>query len=414
MKVIHLSSSNNGGAGIAASRINECIQKKTIFDSKIIFDNDPGIKNQLFWFSFFQKSKIKKIKRYVSKNLNKLQGSPNPIKHSLSFLPSFFDQYLNNSKNDIVHLHWIQNEMLSIEEIGRIKKPIVWTLHDTWSFCGSEHYPNGFDDIRFKNSYSKTSRPKNHNKLDLDRWCWLRKKHHWKKNFYIVCPSHWMANFAKESSLMKNMDISVIPNPIDTELFKPIPKKISRDLFKIPIDKKVILFGAVGALNDKRKGSDLLLKALDYTSKEISDAIILIFGDNKKYKDIKCGIPIYRLGNINDKQSLSCLYSAADLFVLPSRMDNLPNTGIEASACGIPLVAFNTSGLSDIVIQNENGFLIDKFNYKEMGRAITNILNNQNLRRKFSLNSRNIAINSYSYEKISNKYIHLYKRILSS
>ncbi len=413
MKVLHISHNDKGGGGIATSRINDCLNiNNTNINSKLFVSRKYNDCPNTFFLNNKLNNIFQSLKIKLSKKINILQDSPNKILHSLALFPSRYSSYINNYPTDIIHLHWVQNEMLSIEEIGKIRKPIVWTLHDAWPFCGSEHYPYGLEDFRYQKGYLSTNKNIRHKYLDLDRWCWERKIKSWKQNFSIVCPSNWLANCAKKSLIMRSMDIVVIPNPINTNLFKPYPKKVARDLFNLPLEKNIILFGAIGGTKDNRKGADLLLKSINYICEEIPNTIAVIFGQSGGLDDLKSNIPIYSVGILNDSESMALLYSVANLFIIPSRLDNLPNTGVEATACGLPIVGFEVGGLPDIVENNKNGYLVEPFNYKKMGNAISKIINNENIQKEFGLNSRAKAYKNFSYERIAFQYKNLYKEIL--
>ena len=161
-------------------------------------------------------------KSKLSQYTRKLQQTYNPSTHSYAFFPCKLDVEINNSNFNIINLHWVQCEMLSIEAIGLIKKPLIWTLHDSWAFCGSEHYFYGENEKRYIEGYNSSN---NTNKgFDFDKWCWYRKKKNWNQKFNIVCPSSWLFDYVKRSKLMSQFNTYLIPNPLPLEIFKPIEK----------------------------------------------------------------------------------------------------------------------------------------------------------------------------------------------
>ena len=172
----------------------------------------------------------------------------------------------------------MQRETISISDIAKIKKPIVWTLHDMWAFLGAEHYTHN----RWRDGYFTNNRPDYESGFDLNRWTWNRKKKYWKKPIQIITPSKWLANCVEDSALMKNWPISVIPYPIDTDKWKPIKKEIARKILNLPQNTSLISFGAVGGGKDSRKGYDLL-KSLQYLKNNYSDKNfeLIVFGQSK-------------------------------------------------------------------------------------------------------------------------------------
>lgn len=415
MKVLHISYADNGGAGIAALRIHLSLlsNKKLNIDSKMLVSskktNYDSVLLKNSW-EFYPK-----IRGLIGAKLSLLQKSTNPVIHSISFLPGDLHKIINNSDADIANLHWVQNEMISIEDISKIKKPIVWNLHDTWAFCGSEHYPLGFSDNRYKNGYLKNNRNINDKFFDLDRWCWERKIRSWKNDITIICASNWLADCAKMSQIAKNWDINVIPYPINTKIFKPHQKFVSKGLFKIPEAKNVILFGAVGGRKDFRKGFDLLKRAIQHVSNEIKDSVLVIFGESiKNSAQINIGIPVHSVGTISDQNLMAKLYSAADFMIVPSRMEAFGQTASEAASCGLPVIAFDCTGLKDIIDDDQTGFLIDPYKEKMMGEAIKKLILSKSIRELFGRNARKKVIKEFSFERISNLYKEKYLTKLQS
>ena len=261
MQVIHISYSNYiGGASIAAYRIHSSLRQNNIDSSmwtiESLHDDNVHEKNK----SFLGKLLLR-LRRYLTWPLLKTIDTSIPMHHSISLLPSKLVKYINSSDADIIHLHWIQREMMSISDLGRINKPIVWTLHDMWAFCGAEHYTS---DYRWLNGYLADNRPKYESGFDLNRWTWQRKKKHWKKPFEIITPSKWLGDCVRKSKLMNSWPTTVIPNPIDINFWKPLDIKKSRHTLKLRDGITYILFGAQGGSSDPRKGFDLLLESLFY------------------------------------------------------------------------------------------------------------------------------------------------------
>jgi glycosyltransferase involved in cell wall biosynthesis len=409
MKIIHLAYSDYiGGASIAARRIHNSLYKNNI--NSRLWVNKKLSKCFTVEEPFNKISKnLKKLCRYIIFPLLKVIKTNVPIHHSISLLPSNWVKLINNSDADIVNLHWIQRETMSIKDISKIKKPIVWTLHDMWAFCGAEHYTN---DNRWREGYCPNNRPNYESGFDLNRWTWNRKKKYWKTPIQIVTPSIWLAKCVSESALMKNWPVSVIPNPIDTDQWKPMGKKNARQLFNLPQDANLILFGAAGGEKDPRKGYDLLLSALEYVKadKKIKKIELVVFGQNKTKSQLDLGFPIHYLGHFENNLILRTLYSAADLMAVPSRQDNLPNTAVEAQACGTPVVSFNIGGLPDIIDHQKTGYIAQAFDIRDLANGIIWVLE-QSFSNKLSNNARKRAVEKFSEKKIAEHYVNIYKKL---
>jgi glycosyltransferase involved in cell wall biosynthesis len=296
----------------------------------------------------------------------------NPIIHSPNVLPSQWLKRINESDADIVHLHWVQGEMLSIADIGRIKKPIVWTLHDMWAFCGAEHL--AWDD-RWREGYRRDNRPNHEAGFDLNRWTWQRKNKYWQKKINIVAPSRWLLTCVKESLLMHEWPASVIPNCLDIKVWQPLDKQLARKLLHLPQNIPLILFGTSGANTAHHKGFNLLQAALVHLQGNIKKLELVVFGQLSPRNPLDLGFPIHYTGHLHDDLSLRVLYSAADVMVVPSRQDNLPNTAVEAQVCGTPVVAFNIGGLPDIVEHLQTGYLAQPFDTQDLAKGISWALN---------------------------------------
>jgi len=217
----------------------------------------------------------KKIREYVESKFK----TDNLIMHSFGQVSAGVVDEINHSDADVVNLHWVSN-FLSIEDIGNIKKPVVWTLHDMWAFCGGEHYTSDDASARFRVGYFPNNRPLGESGPDLNRQAWEAKKQYWSdQQFNIVTPGHWMADCAKDSVLFNNSRVTVVPNPVELEqLWRPIPKDFARRVLGLEQDKKYVLSGSAGG-SPHIKGEDLLEKAMGKLAEFDSDSIeLLIFG----------------------------------------------------------------------------------------------------------------------------------------
>lgn len=358
--------------------------------------------------SILEKASIS-TRQYLARQFRKMLYTENQNIHSISVLPSRWVKRINGSDCDVLHLHWVQAEMLSIADIGRIKKPIVWTLHDMWGFSGAEHYT---EDYRWRDGYTRENRPQYESRLDVNRWTWARKYKHWKQPMHIVAPSRWLAQCVRESVLMRDWPVSVIPNPIDTELWKPLEKNFARELFGLPKDVPLLLFGAKGGSKDPRKGFDLLLEALDCMRNDprVREMELVVFGQSSPELPPDLGFPIHYTGHLFDDVSLRSLYSAADAIVVPSRQEAFGQTASEAHACGTAVIAFNIGGLRDIVEHNRTGYLARAFDPEDLANGIVKIIA-QSVKTSFSTHARERAINLFDSNLIASIYKQIYQDI---
>lgn len=378
MKILLVSHADGGGgAAIAAYRLHQALRATGVESRMLVLrktTDDPQVEQ--FFGSGWRMVRAG-IQRQLAQKLVSRQHTANKVLHSPAMFRTGLADYINASDADVVNLHWICEEMISIEEIGKIRKPIVWTLHDTWAFCGAEHYFDPIGAPRFKEGYRSDNRPDGHSGWDIDRWVWQRKVKGWQDQwFHLVAPSQWMADQAKASVLFRDQHISVIPNGLSLDLFKPLDKKFARDAWNLPHDKKLILFGAVSSTSDPRKGFYYLQQALkELAGQGMSETMeVVVFGGGKSNVNHDIGMKTHYIGAARDNVSLAILYATADLFVTPSMQDNLPNTLVEAMACGLPCVGFSVGGIPEIINHGVNGFLVEPFSISELANSMAFLL----------------------------------------
>jgi glycosyltransferase involved in cell wall biosynthesis len=325
-------------------------------------------------------------------------------------LPSRWARAIDSSDADVVNLHWISAEMMSVEDIGRIDKPLVWTLHDMWAFCGAEHYSPDGPQARWRHGYDAANRPAGDRGLDMDRWTWKRKRKAWRNAMHIVCPSNWLARCARESALMHEWSVSAIPNTLDLNVFKPQDRGFCRAALNLPADRRIVLFGAIGGGQDPRKGYDLLLEALRHLAARDEAQVILctIFGESEPHPSPGLPVPTRWMGFLHDDVVLALLYGAADVMVVPSRQENLVQTGTEAQACGCPVVAFDGAGIRDVVQHLETGYLAEPFDAADLASGIAYILENGARRLKLGKAARERALRLWSPSVVVPQYLEVY------
>ncbi|HEY4800105.1 MAG TPA: glycosyltransferase, partial [Bacteroidia bacterium] len=308
---------------------------------------------------------------------------------------------------DVINLHWTAGFLDYPSFFKDNKKIIVWTLHDMNPFTGGCHYSSGCE--KFKNNCRNCPQLQGTINPDLSSEILNIKINSINPNLNltIVSLSEWMMNLSRESLLFRNFTHTLIVNGVNTNVFKPLDVGHSRKLLSLPMDKKIILFIAQN-LNSKRKGFQFLLNALDGLS-ERKDTVLCVVGNHQ----IKIAAKnVIDLGIINEDRLLSAVYSASDLFIIPSVEDNLPNTVVESLLCGTPVVGFHVGGIPDLIQNGKNGFLTKDISSEQLLKSINDFLDVSSSfdRRMISEEARS----KYSIDKQVKEYISLYQRLLSA
>jgi glycosyltransferase involved in cell wall biosynthesis len=354
------------------------------------------------------------LRPLVSAAVASLQRTSNAVIHSPALFRSGFVGKLNTCLADVINLHWIGSEFLSVKDIARIRKPIVWTFHDMWPFCGAEHYAPDDASARWRQGYKKKNRPKDHYRLDIDRWTWVRKHQAWRRPIHVVTPSRWLADCVSDSALMGDWPVRVIPNPLDVRQFQPWPKDLARQILNLPQSVPLVLFGAIGGGRDPRKGWDLLQSALALITHEGSGVEGVIFGQSEPVEPPQLGMRLHWLGHLDDDATLALAYSAADVTVVPSRQENLPQTGTEAQSCGCPVVAFNCTGLPDVVEHGVTGYLAWPYEPEDLARGIRWVLADPERHACLSAAARARAVRLWSPAVVVPQYLRAYESAIAN
>lgn len=412
MKVVHFSSTDVlGGAALATYKLHRELLNQGITSNmlvKNIYSPKPVFVKELKRIDTTYENKIKpRLQKYTYKNFKLKYQVPKHIPFSWNtLLPEYDINIPEIIEADIIGLYWI-GEFLSPEIISKLKKPIVWRLSDIWPFSGGCHYPGNCNN--FKNGCGNCHYFKNPNENDFSRKLNVKKQKLWESlDLTIAAPSNWIANMAFESNIFKNKKIKIIKTGVDENHFKPLNKESLRKIYNIKDDKKMILFGADSA-TDERKGIKYLINALKkYSNKEKNQIILGIFGGNYHGSIDELGFEIQYFGYVNEI-FLPIIYNISDLFIAPSIEENLPNTVIEAMSCGIPAVTFNTGGLPDLIKDKFNGCMAEPKNTDDLFECIKyGLINNA----KLGIEARNTILNEFTQKSQAMQYIKLYNEIL--
>ena len=413
MKILHISTHDiSGGAARAAYRLHTGLQDIGLESQMLVqekYSNDKTViapKIRLF-------QGIAKAKLTVESLPLKLYRQKKNTPFFTQWLPDRVIPKVAQINPDIINLHWISGGFMQIETFAKLKRPLVWTLHDMWGFTGGCHVTGECN--RYKVFCGACPQLNSGNEWDLSRWVWQRKVKAWKNlNLTLVSPSSWLAECAHSSSLFQNLRIEVIPHGLDTQKYRPINQHFAREALNLPQDKKLILFGAIEATSDRNKGFHLLQPALQELSKSgwKDDLEVVIFGASQPENPPDLGFKSHYLGHLHDAISLTTVYSAADVMLVPSLQESFGQTASESFACGTPVVAFNSTGLKDIVDHQQNGYLAKPYEIEDFGKGITWVLENEQRLQKLSFYARDKAEQEFTLELQARRYSALFQEIL--
>ena len=316
---------------------------------------------------------------------------------------------------DVIHLHWVNQGFLSLDNLERIMasgKPVVVTLHDQWYFTGICHYSGGCDKYRTQCEHCPMLKGQG---MDLARRVFNRKRAMYEgRNLTFVGCSRWMADLALQSRLTQGHTVTNIPNAIDTDVFKPIDKQEARRRHQLPTDKKLLLFGAQ-RITDERKGFRYLTEACEHIAMHHPTlpgqlGVIVLGGDAQSVKEA-LPLPVYTVNYLSNEKEIADIYNAADLFVTPSLQDNLPNTIVEAMACGTPCVGFNVGGIPEMITHRQDGYVADYCDSLDFAQGIAWCLNDER-QAPLSAAARATALATYGETAVAHRYQAIYQQAL--
>lgn len=313
---------------------------------------------------------------------------------------------LSRFRPRLIHLHWLAASLLRVEDLGRIKVPVVWTLHDTWALTGGCHYADQC--TGYQSQCGRCPQLGSTRENDLSREVWRRKQQAYKSlDLTIVASSRWLADMARKSSLFAGRRIEIIPNGLDTDVYRPLDKAAAKTFLGIDPAHPVLLFGAQ-PLTAHRKGGDLLVAALAQIN---IPCTLVTFGDGQLALDALPNVTVRALGTLKEDLELAVAYSVADMLLCPSREDNLPTVVAEAMACGTPCVAFDVGGLPDMISHQVDGWLAKAFDPSDLAAGIRWVATHP-APEKLQLAARKKALSEYSLEVMNTRYAALYSELL--
>lgn len=411
MKSLLLSTSDiEGGAARAAYRLHQGLLAIGHDSKMLVRARFSGQKSVLA-----EKSALTKLGPQMNSWPLKLGSYQTKTLFSSQWFPDAIAKNVAQLNPDIVNMHWVCNGFLKVETLPKLKKPLVWTLQDMWPFTGGCHYAETCDG--YQKTCGQCPQLNSQKESDLSRKIWQRKQKAWQDiNLTIVTPSQWMADCVRESSLFGHRRVEVIPFCLDVQKYHPADKGFSRDLLGLPSDKLIILFGALSATADLRKGFHLLQPALQKLSQAgWTDRIeVAIFGADAPAEPVDLGFKAHYLGSFADDLSLSIAYSAADVMIVPSLYESFGQTASEGLACGTPVVAFNAAGQKDIVSHQETGYLVKPYEVEDLAHGMAWVLEDTDRHHKLCEQARQAAVDRFSLEIQARQYRALFEELLAA
>ncbi len=418
MRVLIVNTSENtGGAAVAANRLMEALNNNGVKAKMLVRDKQTdsitvaALPNtwRLQWHFLWERFVVYFHLRFNRNNLFQID---------IANVGSDITSTREFKEADVIHLNWINQGMLSLHTIRKIidsHKPVVWTMHDLWPASSICHYARscrGFED----HCGNCGLLPNGGSRNDLSARVWKRKKAAYGNSsvLFVTC-SKWLAGQAKKSGLLVGQKIISIPNTIDTRVFCPMNRETARLAAGLPLDKDLILFVSQ-RVTDKRKGMDYFIHAINklveqYPEMKETTGIAILGGQAEELAEL-LPLPSYPLGYVNDERKIANVYSSADLFVLPSLEDNLPNTIMEAMACGVPCVGFNTGGIPEMIDHQRNGYVAEYKNVDDLAKGMAWVMLEAD-RKTLADEAIKKVTSTYSQHVVAMKYIEAYNQAMA-
>lgn len=413
-RALHVAwSDGSGGAARAAFRIHRAlraveedsaVRSRMLVRRKVLADERVTMLHSSP-FRSIPESVLARIRALEHRGLRRREGAV----YSTARIRTIAPTRIRQMNPDSVILHWLGDSVMSVEQVGMLASSgpaVYWVLHDTWAFCGAEHYPRDSSSTGFVDGYASSASLEDAGAADLNRRVWERKREHWSRPIHLVAPSRWMAEQVRRSALMCQWPVSIIPYPIDAAWWGQVPRLAARRALGIPHDKRMILFGAHGGERDPRKGADLLREALARLAHRLTgdavDSLEVLLVGGRIGVERADGLVIRSVGRLDDAE-MRLNYSASDAVVIPSRQDNAPLVATEALACGTPVVAFSIGGLPELVQDGLTGRLAEPFSTESLAECILWAIGDESRRRLLSEDARR-SVRSWDQVSVGHQY----------
>lgn len=401
-----------GGAGVAAARLHQALLSAGV-DSNLMVSEISHPSPQTTALADTNWGSKKAWGNFVLERLSFLPYEKDKSVR-FAFSPAVAGADITDhplvKQASIIHLHWVNFGFLSIrslEKLFSLGKPVVWTLHDMWTFTGGCHYNRGCE--RYLSHCCYCPYLKKPGEYDI-AFAQFEKKQglYQDTNLTLVSPSRWLDGLVQKAALTTGMPSLAIPNCIDTNFFKPGDRTAARNALGLPSDKKLLLFAGANT-QDPRKGFKYFQEAMQHPDLADTEVIILGKGKAENFRDMP--VKVHFLGKISDASQMVLAYNAADMLVVPSLEDNLPNTIMEAMACGTPAVGFGTGGIPEMIGHLESGFVSAPKSASLLLEGIQWVLEHDQ-DGAVSASARKKVLRDYSEEVVARQYSQLYDSLL--
>lgn len=415
MKVAIINISDKiGGAAIAGYRIAKALEKYYGTDNFFLVRTKSLNENRIY--STTSTPFIARLERLFNILMNILG-----LQYIyLPFSPWYILKKVKEEKPDVIHLHnpiggfFMTGHLTTLSRMA----PVVWTLHDMWAFTASAAHTFGDDAWKYMRSTKNETRTFPHIGINTGEWLIRRKKKIYSRsNLRIVAPSRWLYNLARQSPVLEGKEIFYIPHGIDLQKFVPKDKKDLRKNMGLPEDAKVLIFIAQKISNNAFKGGNdlsMILEKLNSMSSNAPIHVLLLGEDNNAYLSKFKNLKVHPLGYIKEEEKIIDALNTADLFLYPTRADNLPLVLIESIACGTPCVTFDIGGCGDMIKDGYNGYLIKDMNLDEAAEKTFYLLNDKTLLHTFSINARRYAEDNFSEAAMAEGYFRLFEKVIDN
>lgn len=416
MRVLLINTSERiGGAAVAASRLMESLKNNGIKAKMLVRDKQTDQISVVsldrswltVWKFVWERLVIWSANRFKKNNLFAVDIANTGT--DITALPEF-------QQADVIHLHWINQGMLSLGDIRKILasgKPVIWTMHDMWPCTGICHHARECTHYQQECHHCPFIYGGG-DKKDLSTRIFRKKKELYQSApiTFVTC-SHWLEERARNSALLIGQTVISIPNPINTNLFRPRNKKEARSQCRLPEQGKLILFGSM-KITDKRKGIDYLVESCNLLAQrhpELKKTLgVVAFGNQSQQLQSLLPFPVYPLNYVSNEHDLVNVYNAVDLFVTPSLEENLPNTIMEAMACGVPCVGFQVGGIPEMIDHLHNGYVAQYRSSEDFANGIYWVLTEPEYPVLSEQACRKVVAN-YSESIIAKRYIDVYNKM---
>lgn len=414
--VILNTTAKSGGAARAAYRLHKGFLNMNLNSVYLVKNEISKTENIYKLYDDYNDGKIENFIQANGIDLNRSSITNTYFSFNYENVSILDNRFIRNS--DIVNLHWIDKFISEniLMQLVRMNKKIVWTLHDEKPYTGGCHYTSNCKE--FYNNCSNCIQLNQNINFLPSRVLHFKKEILKYADISIITPSQWLKNEAQKSSLFKHCRIECIPNSLELDIFKPYEKKFIREKFNIAIDNFVIMIGAANN-KIKRKGFDYFLKSIEkclenksFYQKCLDGKIHIITIGVVDERIYKLPIKIKNFGVIKEDKILAEIYNISDIFILPSIEDNLPNTMLESMSCGVPVIAFDIGGVPDVIINNENGYIVPSGNIVEMARKILFCSENINILKKFGDNAVELMQRKFKIEDQASNYRNFFEELI--